>query len=114
MDTKERILEEKSKVIDQHSKVVSRRKKLVELNHKIHIEKFTDVYMRRYLLGEIIKVGYTKPKSNKSLTLNLNRRINHGTKVEFVMITDVANFGFNEWIKIMKLTENYKGLLCKE
>lgn len=49
-------------------------KKLDDVNTKINLSKYIDVYKRRLSKYPIVKVRCTKPRSQTVLTMNLSRK----------------------------------------
>lgn len=48
------------------------------------------------------------------LTLCLTRKKTHSTTVTEAVVTDVIKLVLSEWLEIIKLIQNYKGLIYNE
>ena len=94
---------------------VTKKARVNDILVKMDKAKYQDVLSRRKGEDAIVSVRCTKPKTMKILTLHLKRQDpRSGQYPEVIPVTDLAKYGYTEWLEIQGLSKNHKGILSQE
>ena len=98
----------------QFKEEVAKKKTIKDIMLKIDRSKYIDVHIKRSKPDPIIRVRCTKPKKDKKLAMLLIRKSHDQSYTEVIFVRELLKYGYNEWIKILDIIKNHKGIHAQE